>query len=73
MSRVCSFSFEGARITLSATRMCFASCAVGIGGGVGISVCRAVLCRAVPCRLGGGGKEALCRAVPSVPTQQDPL
>ena len=28
---------------------------VGIGGGVGISVCRPVLCRAVPCRHGGGG------------------
>ena len=42
------------------------------GGGVGISVCRPVLCRAVPCRLwGGGGQRGLvpCRAKCSYPTR----
>ena len=44
------------------------------GGGGLESVCAALFC-AVPCRAAysAGGKEALCRAMPSVPTQQDPL
>ena len=29
MSRMCFFSFEGARITLSATGMCVAWCCIG--------------------------------------------
>ena len=32
---------------------------VGMGGGVGISVCRPVLCRAVLCRHGWGGQRGL--------------
>ena len=39
-----------------------------VRGGVGISACRPVLCRAVPCRAamgGGGGKEALCHGTPN--------